>query len=160
MNYWLWVAKSDAYVGEIDEEGLYWGDCGGGVEPGDLVLIYRKSPYIKQHILNRNYSLIECLARVISLPEANCEIKTERRVRKIGHCCEYEILHKFDEGLKYAELTIYKNDIQSALTDWDALKLNFNGMYFPIDENSWNKLDLLLREKNINTYHGFEVIKI
>jgi len=155
MNYWFWVARSDAKIGVKGEKDLVWGDCGGEVEPGDLALIYRRSPYDRPYDKNK-YSIVECLARVKSLPEDGCEISTQRGVPKTGHCCDYEVLHKFENGLKYEDMIFYRDKHKSALTDWVALKKNLQGMYHPVDEDSWNKLDQLLIEKNEGTYPGFK----
>lgn len=144
MNYWFWVAKSGAHIGEKGEKGLYWGDCGGKVEFGDLALIYRKSPPNKEYALNRKYSIIECLVRITSEADDDCEIETESGEIKSGHCCDYEVLHIFENGLEYKEMIIYRNELKSALTDWTALKKNFRGMYHRVDKDSWNKLDELV----------------
>lgn len=149
MNYWLWVAKSDAHIGEKGEEGE-WSDCGGKVEPGDLVLIYRRSPYHKPYDKNK-FSIIECLARVKSPPKDGRKVITQSGVPKTGWGCDYEVLHKFENGLKYEELIDHK----SFLSDWKALKKNLQGMYHPIDKDSWNKLDELLIDNNKTTYNGF-----
>lgn len=154
MKYWFWVAKSDAYIGEEGKEDV-WGDCGSEVEPGDLALIYRKSPPNKEYMIDR-YSIIESLVQITSPPKKDCEIETERGVPKSGHCCGYKVLHNFEYGLEYKEMIIYRDELKSALTDWVALKKNFQGMYHPVDEDSWNKLDQLLIEKNEGTYPGFK----
>lgn len=147
MQYWLWVAKSEAETGNIGENDLYWGDCGKNVEPGDFALIYRKSPVTRGYMLDI-YSRIEGLACIKSFPE-KCKVKKENNVPKTGFCCEYELLFKFDNGLTYKEMIIYKDgSIISPLNDWVALKQNFHKMYFPIDQYSWNELNRLLNEKN------------
>ncbi|MEN4018424.1 MAG: hypothetical protein PQ975_09770 [Methanobacterium sp.] len=158
MNYWFWIAKSDAFIGEEGEEDLYWGDCGEKVEPGDLALIYRRSPYNMPSYDREKYSLIECLVRVKSFPEDDCEISTRKGEPKTGHCCDYEVLHKFENKLKYKEMIFYRDERKTALTDWSALKKNLRGMWHPVDEDSWNKLDELLKEKNEDTYHGFKKV--
>ncbi len=55
-------------------------------------------------------------------------------------------------------MIIYRDELKSALTDWVALKKNFQGMYHRVDEDSWNKLDELLIEKNEDTYLGFKKV--
>lgn len=153
MNYWLWVAKSDACIGIKGEKGE-WRDCGGKVEPGDLVLIYRRSPYHKPYDKSK-FSIIECLARVKSIPTDGRRVITQSGVPKTGWGCDYEVLHKFENGLRYKELISHKNEHKSALSDWNALKKNLRGMYHPIDEDSWNKLNELLISNNKTTYKGF-----
>jgi hypothetical protein len=94
------------------------------------------------------YSRIEGLAVVKTLP-CLCKIKKENNIPKNGFCCEYELLYKFDNGLTYQEMIIYKEPTHpSALNDWVALKQNFHKMYFPIDQESWRELNRLLNNKD------------
>jgi hypothetical protein len=138
MQYWFWVAKSDAIIAE---RGYMWGDSGPNVKPGDLSLIYRIRPY----------SFIEVLAKVISKPEPDCPIETQKKITIYGHCCEYEVLHTFRNPITFPEMIA--NPI---LNDWIGLKQNLQGMYFSMDETTWKKLNEKLKEKNPD-YKGYEI---
>lgn len=128
-NYWLWVAKKDAIIGQNGR----WGDCGPDVKPGDLCLIYHKNPQ----------SWIQELAMIKSEAKDNCPIETQNDIIIYGHCCEYEILHEFRYPLRYKEMKV--NPI---LSDWISSNSNLQGMYFSVDDVIWGLLDERLKEKN------------
>lgn len=138
MNFWFWVAKKDAL---ISQEGK-WGDCGPDVNPGDLAVIYHKSPK----------SYIEELALVTSKPSPDCPIETQKGITIYGHCCGYEIIHEFVNPLSYGEMKV-----NSILGDWIDSNSNLQGMFFSADYLIWSLIEERLKEKNKN-YNGYETL--
>lgn len=138
MNFWFWVAKKEAVIGQ---EG-WWGDCGPSVKPGDVSLIYHKSPK----------SYIEELALITSKPKPNCPIETQKGLTIYGHCCKYEIIHEFIYPLSYREMKV-----NSILSDWISSNSNLQGMYFSVDDLNWSLIEERLKEKN-NDYKGHEAL--
>ncbi|MBZ2164496.1 EVE domain-containing protein [Methanobacterium spitsbergense] len=135
MNFWLWVAKKEAIIGQ---EGC-WGDCGPDVQVGDICFIYHKNPK----------SYIEEMALVKSESVQDCHIETQKGVIINGHCCKYEIIHEFVYPLQYRDMKV-----NPLLDDWISTNKNLQGMFFEVDDVICNLIDGKLKEINEN-YCGY-----
>lgn len=141
-NHWLWVTRPEYYLNEdgsdrdvlepsdVAEPGGWW-TCDRATRQGDLVLLYRTHP--KKDIAY----LIE--AGSDAYPLESDDVADERWT--FG--CDFHVVTKFTHPLTLSEMRS-----EAALSNWGALRRNFQGIVFPIESRIWDCLTGLLRRKN------------
>lgn len=139
-QYWLWVNSANMDIGDDLKEGeeIEWRGCDPRSYEGDLVLIYRVSPY----------SHIKYIAQITDEAKPG-KIETDREPED-GFYCNIKILSNFEHPFKIHDMRDYPS-----LKDWFPLKLNFHRMFFKIEEKDWNILRDIIITNNRNSKDYF-----
>jgi hypothetical protein len=129
-SHWLWVAKPEFYekadgsdaVAVGPSEG--WWTCDSKTEAGDLAVLYRAK--------TRKDIAYLILATTDAYSIREDPVGEERGWE---WACDYDVLYKFRDPVPLSALRANEE-----FWDWSALRMNFQGSAFRIDQKYWNEL--------------------
>jgi SWIB/MDM2 domain/EVE domain/Endonuclease NucS len=129
-NHWLWVAKPEFYEKTDGSDAVTvgpsegWWTCDSKTEAGDLAVLYRAKTR-------------KDIAYLILATTDAYSIREDPFAEERGWewACDYDVLYKFRDPVPLSALRANEE-----FWDWPALRMNFQGSAFKIDQRYWNKL--------------------
>ena len=142
-NYWVWCTRKEYYLDEDGDEifeGIKFGDIESRVEDswwschvdtkkGDFAFLWRLNP--KQDI---GYLFQAETDAYILVDEETGEQADWK------YACEYRLIYKFESPLKRIDL-----EMNPYLSEWSALRGNFQRLAYKIPDDIWLELNKYLK---------------